>query len=229
MNHTEALEEYEKYYKDREKEFSIIFDMCDFSRKKVLEIGSGRWGHFVEKVKEIADITASDISKEELEILKSKFDVETRVFDAREIPFDDRAFDIVFSRWVISHYIDIDKAVREMCRVSRSIVFNILPSGNGDETLAKSIKYPNKKKAREDRIKKIRDTLEENGFKTEERRELIEFVFPDINRLIDTIIAFYDDKPSDKELKSLRNFLLSKKEEDGIHFTQGACFLMARR
>ena len=120
----------------------------------------------------------------------------------------------------------IDKDVSEMCRVSRSTVFNVLPSGEGDETLAKSIKYPNKSKERDDRIKKIKNILEENGFKTEERRELIEFVFPDINKLIDTIIAFYDDKPSDKELKSMKNLLISRKEKDGIHFTQGACFLI---
>jgi len=97
MDYAQALENYEKYYIDREKEFSIIFNMCDFSGKLVLEIGSGRWGHFVELVKDISDLTASDISSEEIEILKKKFDVTTRVFDANKIPFTDNSFDIVFS------------------------------------------------------------------------------------------------------------------------------------
>ena len=229
MDLTEALEEYEKYYADRKREFSIIFSMCNFSGKKVLEIGSGRWGHFAEKVKGIADFTASDKSQKEMDILKTKFDVNTRVFDATEIPSEDKSFDIVFSRWVLDHSIDVAKAVEEMCRVSKDIVFNVLPSGDGDETKAKSIKYPKKKEERESRIRTIKEILEKNGFRTEERRETIGFIFPGMDKLIETINALCNNELSGSELQKLRDFLSSRKRQDSVHFTQGVCFLLAKR
>lgn len=49
--------------------------------------------------------------------------------DASEIPVDDRAFDFVFSSHCIEHVDNLEKTLREWCRVAQKYVIFITPNG----------------------------------------------------------------------------------------------------
>ncbi len=89
MNYSQAVKGFEEGYRDRYKvEFPVIFNLCDFNRKSVLEIGAGRDGYFPEKVLGfVKKYMATDISQDILDELKKKVNVETRVCRAENFLF----------------------------------------------------------------------------------------------------------------------------------------------
>jgi hypothetical protein len=231
MEHDVAMKRFGEYYKDRDRvEFPLIFSMCDFSGKTVLEIGSGGEGFFIRRVLHKAkQVVASDTSEEALSELKKDFDIDTRVCSAEKLPFADSSFDIVFSRWSIM-YTNLKKSVREMCRVARESVFIILPSPEGDQAQMKTIKEEGKPKLREERITKIKSLLDKNGFDAREARKVLRFVFPDADEAFQVLMAVdFDNELTEDGSKRLRNFLSGKEDIGGVEFTQGTCFICGTR
>jgi len=232
MNYKEALMKFSQYYEDRYSvEFPTIFSLCDFKDKSILEIGSGEEGYFVKEVLKLTDkIVASDVSNDILNELRKNVNVETKVCRAENLPFADDSFDVVFSRWVIQEIKDLEKAIKEMCRVAKNNIIVVLPSEGGDETKMLEIKFPDKFEDRKRRIMNIKKWVSECGFKVKEKRELLKFLFPDVDETIEifSVLGFKNDL-SDKEKIKLKEFLLGKKDKDSIHFTQGASFICGYR
>jgi SAM-dependent methyltransferase len=87
-----------------------------------------------------ARATCSDISPGMLQVLESNaqrlgVEVDTRVADAEELPFEDESFDLVLGHAVLHHIPDLPRAFAEIERVLRpggSIVFAGEPSRYGD-------------------------------------------------------------------------------------------------
>jgi len=98
------------------------FEFDKFKDKRVLEIGCGGGIDSVEFAKNGAQVIATDLTKEAVaktaKLAESLgLDVETRVVDARSLPFKDEAFDHVHVFGVLHHIPDVEKAVSEIHRV----------------------------------------------------------------------------------------------------------------
>jgi hypothetical protein len=211
MNYEEAMQLFSKYYVDRNTiEFPTILKMCNFKDKKVLEIGPAE-GYF----KEEASKNAKEVST---------FGV------TEELPFEDKSFDIVFSRWVMQGLGDTEKAVKEMCRVASENVMIVLPSDEGDETKLLEIREKGKAQMRKERVLSIRKWIEDSGFRVREERRQLRFVFPDVNEATDIFAQIgFDGKVSSEEHSKLRDFLMSRRDQGKVSITQGAAFICASR
>jgi len=211
MNYRDALAKFSQYYKDRYLvEFPTILGLCDFRNKKVLEIGPAE-GYFAKELSKLTnDITTTDVSV--------------------DLPFPNGSFDIVLSRWIAQNIEDLEKAVKEMCRVAKSDVIIVLPSEEGDETKILEVKMPDKHDSRKKRIKDVKEWISESGFKVKEEKRLLRFLFHDIEEVMEIFSALgFNDELSEKEKSKLKEFLSNRKENDGIHITQGASFICGYR
>jgi len=211
MNYRDALAKFSQYYKDRYLvEFPTILSLCDFRNKKVLEIGPAE-GYFVKELsKSTNNITTTDVSV--------------------DLPFPDGSFDIVLSRWIAQNIDDLEKAVKEMCRIAKSYVVIVLPSEEGDEAKILEVKTPDKHDSRKKRIKDVKEWISESSFKVKEEKRLLRFLFPDLEEVMGIFSALcFNNKLSEKEKSKLKEFLLNKKKSDGIHIAQGASFICGYR
>ena len=206
MNYKDALAKFSQYYKDRYTvEFPIILSLCDFRNKKVLEIGPAE-GYFVKELSKLTNnITTTD---------------------STDLPFPNNSFDIVLSRWIVQNIENLEKAIKEMCKVAKSDVVIVLPSEEGDETKILEVKFPDKSDSRKKRAMNIKKWILESGFNVKEERKLLKFLFPDIDETIEIFSALgFNNDLSEKEKLRLKEFLLNKKKSDGIRITQGASFI----
>lgn len=225
MKYAEAYEKFSKAYVDRNKvEFPAILKLCNFRNKTVLEIGAGHQGLFPKKVAgRTKKYVATDISASVLKKLRKNIEVETKVCKGEKIPFPDILFDIVFARW--THFNNFQKAIKEMCRVSKCCVLIVLPSEQGDQTKLMQIKYKNKYKYRKERIKKIKKRMRQKGFRVMENKKLLRFAFPP-NQAAEILTAVdFENKLNNKQKQKLGKFLLRRKKKGKIIFTQGASFI----
>jgi hypothetical protein len=207
MEYNEALEKLSQSYADRYSvEFPFIFSMTTFEGKSLLEVGPAE-GYFQKD----AVIMAGSVES-------------TNSFD--KLPYEDKTFDIVISRWVVQNVDDYENFTKEMCRVAKENVIIVLPSEEGDETRLLSIRTPDKFNTRKERIEKIKKCILDSDFKVREERKLLNFVF---GSLIEAAEVYYTlgfgDDATDEEIARLKKFLNERKFDDGIHITQGASFI----
>jgi hypothetical protein len=211
MEYKEALEKFSQSYIDRyDVEFPLIFSLADFKDKRVLEIGPAE-GYFVGEVSKFTDRIESVDSYEKLQ-------------------FSDGSFDITLSRWIIQGVEDIDNFVKEMCRVANQNVIIILPSDEGDETEILRIKFPEKSNTRAERLERIKKLISECGFQAKEEKKLMRFLFKDLDETIDIFCALaFRNEITQEEKTKLRDFLAKRKDNEGIHITQGASFIVGTK
>jgi ubiquinone/menaquinone biosynthesis C-methylase UbiE len=106
------------------KPFSLFVDFGALSGKNVLDVGSGS-GIATQLLAEAgAKVTAIDLTDWAVETTRRRLaafglEGEVRQADAERLPFEDAAFDLVFSWGVIHHSSDMDRALAELVRVTR--------------------------------------------------------------------------------------------------------------
>jgi len=137
FNNKEYVSDYEnskyggrfgKYLKCRE--IATFKSMIDPDCKSILDIGSGTGKLSIQMNNDSYQIVSLDSSYEMVEIAKSNAIRSGIVYlpvvsDANIICFNDRVFDCVVASRVFMHFSDWEKALSEMCRVSkRTIVFD---------------------------------------------------------------------------------------------------------
>ncbi len=111
-----------------------------FARSLEIGAGTGYFSLHMHMAGIVGQATCTDISPGMIEALESnasmlELDVETRVCDAEELPFEDGSFDLVFGHAVLHHIPDLDRAFSEFHRVlapGGTIVFAGEPSRYGD-------------------------------------------------------------------------------------------------
>jgi ubiquinone/menaquinone biosynthesis C-methylase UbiE len=89
----------------------------DLSGRKVLDIGCGK-GRFARVLSEkhpAAEIWGLDISEEMLRFVP--VGIQTRAGSMTDLPFADATFDCAYATESLEHAVDIERAVKEMCRV----------------------------------------------------------------------------------------------------------------
>jgi ubiquinone/menaquinone biosynthesis C-methylase UbiE len=120
----------EPYYRYKRKKFLELLNTLPFQGKTVLEIGSGPGGNldFIYQ-KGAAKITGVDISAQMIALSKSFLagkNIELIKINGQELPFENNAFDIVFTSTVLQHNTNEQQLIQlvgEICRVSKKEVY----------------------------------------------------------------------------------------------------------
>jgi ubiquinone/menaquinone biosynthesis C-methylase UbiE len=120
----------EPYYRYKRKKFLELLNTLPFQGKTVLEIGSGPGGNldFIYQ-KGAAKITGVDISAQMIALSKSFLagkNIELIRINGQELPFENNAFDIVFTSTVLQHNTNEQQLIQlvgEICRVSKKEVY----------------------------------------------------------------------------------------------------------
>ncbi len=93
-----------------------------FRGKKILEIGCGLGTDLLQFGRGGADVTGVDLTPKSIELVKKRFtlagiQVDARVADAENLPFENDTFDVVYSFGVLHHTPNTQKAIDEVRRV----------------------------------------------------------------------------------------------------------------
>ena len=98
----------------------ILDHFGDLAGKRVLDIGcgKGRFARILQERHPAAEIWGLDISTEMLKFVPPG--IHTRAGSMTELPFADAWFDAAYATESLEHAVEIDTAVREMCRVVKS-------------------------------------------------------------------------------------------------------------
>lgn len=119
----------EPYYRYKREEFLKLLNEVDFKNKDILEIGNGPGGNLLEVWKHRPKrLVGVDISDQMVKLAKDKVPsaVEVIKINGIELPFKDKAFDIVFTATVLQHNTDekmLSKIIKELARVSKDRVY----------------------------------------------------------------------------------------------------------
>jgi len=111
--------------RDRTQPFISRFARFDEQRgKRVLEVGVGPATDFVRFARAGARLTGVDFTEHAVRLARRRLELEgleadLRIADAERLPFEDAAFDFVFSWGVVHHTESPDAAMREILRVTR--------------------------------------------------------------------------------------------------------------
>jgi len=91
----------------------------DLRGKRVLDVGcgKGRFARIFHEQEPGAEIWGLDLSEEMLRHVPAG--IHTRTGSMTELPFEDAYFDGAYATESLEHAVEIDKAVREICRVVR--------------------------------------------------------------------------------------------------------------
>jgi SAM-dependent methyltransferase len=129
--HASALEGEPEYFAQVEKRryelepfISTYADFEGSRGKRVLEIGVGLGTDFMRFARAGAAVTGVDITQHSIDLVTRRLELEgltgdVQVADAEALPFDDDAFDRVYSWGVLMVTPDTPRAVREAIRVLR--------------------------------------------------------------------------------------------------------------
>ncbi len=108
-------------YKQQQWQHSY-FDFGGYSKKQVLEIGTGHGTDLLQFARGGAICSGVDITKNHLRLTKANFahrGYQVNLFeaDAANLPFEDASFDCIYSFGVIHHIPDPEKVIKECFRV----------------------------------------------------------------------------------------------------------------
>ncbi len=119
-------DEFSRWYeKERGRGYHALIDDLEVSvaeplarGAKVLEVGCGT-GLILERVARVAEKAVGiDLSPGMLEQARAR-GLDVHEGSATELPFEDASFDLVYSFKVLAHVPDIERALREMARVTK--------------------------------------------------------------------------------------------------------------
>jgi len=107
---------------------------------RVLDIATGSGSVALAVAPSVAEVVATDITPEMLDVAGRRFDeagpgnISAEPADAHHLPYDDASFDLVTCRIAPHHFSDPDRFVAEGCRVLRpggffGLVDNVVPDG----------------------------------------------------------------------------------------------------
>jgi ubiquinone/menaquinone biosynthesis C-methylase UbiE len=121
----EGLDTLEDMFRLRRHLAVVEMPLESLKGKQVLEIGPGAGGHSALFVRHGAIVTAIDLTQVRADATAAKFkllgadDCKAMQGNAENLPFEDDAFDIVYSNGVLHHTVSTEKAMDEVFRVLR--------------------------------------------------------------------------------------------------------------
>ena len=106
------------------KIFENIYGI-DFSKNKVLIVGSGTGGEIINFSKKCHEVYGVETNIIAIEISNFKIDINNiknafvKSGESELLPFDDNSFDFVSCYTVLEHVNDVEKSIKEMIRVTK--------------------------------------------------------------------------------------------------------------
>lgn len=100
---------------------NVAFDaVAELRPRRFLEVGCGT-GWFAGRVRREleAEVIAIDQSERMVELARGE-DVDARLADVHDLPFESGEFDCVAANWMLYHVADLDRGLAEIARVLRS-------------------------------------------------------------------------------------------------------------
>jgi glycogen(starch) synthase len=102
------------------KRRAVAAELARAPRSRILDVGGG-YGRITGPFVERHDVTLVDLSREMLAEAKERFPaLKVQQADARELPFEDEAFDFVIALDLLCHLPDLQEGARELSRVTRT-------------------------------------------------------------------------------------------------------------
>jgi|SRR5438552_2946743 len=150
----------------------------------ILDVGCNR-GYLLKMIQNlgVANLHGIDISPA---ILKPLLDCDLRRVDVRNMPFDDKYFDIVFVLDVLEHVEDLNSAVKEINRVVKSngIVIMSGPTESWFYVLCRFL-WQRKTKYHEHvrSVYEVEKAFQPNGFELIQQKSLPGFPLPQLFRI----------------------------------------------
>ena len=130
MEKTSTKQHWQSYWKTPDHQPPVVHEemlselqhITNIKGKKILEVGAGMGGDSVRLAEFGASVTAVDYTQESLDEIdefakKHNVSVDTVRGDARELPFKDEVFDIVFHQGLLEHFKDPSVILSEHVRV----------------------------------------------------------------------------------------------------------------
>lgn len=123
-----SLEYFEEIEEFRYRHEPFIHSFAQFTRwnnQKILEIGVGAGTDFLQFVRAGAEAYGVDLTQEAIDNVSRRLDVyglgarDLRCCNAEQLPYEDGAFDLVYSWGVIHHADDMQQVLSEIYRVTR--------------------------------------------------------------------------------------------------------------
>lgn len=135
MSEDEFIEAYEKISPMRSTDNTsktIQFVLDRVKGESVLEVGCGNGDMSVAIAKAKFKVTATDLAKSNLEIVKKKaaeaqVQLGTGMCNVEAIPYEDDSFDTTVCLHTLEHVRDLQKAIAELKRVTRQRIIVIVP------------------------------------------------------------------------------------------------------
>lgn len=125
VNYLDFFDRYDDYRYKKEPHILSNLERIDFHGKRVLEIGLGQGADSEQIAQRGGIFSGIDLTDESVKRTKMRFSLKGLSFDrieqasALDLPFENNAFDIVYSHGVLHHIPEIRKAANEIFRVLR--------------------------------------------------------------------------------------------------------------
>ena len=114
--------------------YQIMKSLSRLEFSTLLDVG-GAEGYKAYLAREIfgAKVTSSDLSEEACKRAREIFNIEAIPADVHNLPFGNEEFDVVLCSETLEHVRDLDRAVRELLRVSKKAVVITVPHETKEE------------------------------------------------------------------------------------------------
>jgi SAM-dependent methyltransferase len=115
------------------RRLALVGALAPLNFETVLDVGCAE-GYFMNAIKERfdANVWGVDLSTTALGKNRSIYALPVAAAEATRLPFEDGAFDLVYSTEVIEHVLDPDLMIAEMRRVSRGTVLVTTPASQSE-------------------------------------------------------------------------------------------------
>src|SRR5579863_3226465 len=105
-----------------QRPFGRLFPYDEYRGRKVLEVGCGMGAMTMNWARAGAQMTAVDLTSTAVEQTRRRLEIfglyaDVRQADGRKLPFEDAAFDYVYSWGVLHHSPDLERSIAELMRV----------------------------------------------------------------------------------------------------------------
>ena len=144
---------------------------------RLLEVGCG-WGVFTFHLDRECKVLGIDTSPEMLQ--RNPID-KTLLMDVQDMQFDGGTFDVVFAHDTLHHVQDLDKAIREMARVSKRYVVIVEPNILNLANALISVATEEERKAHRFTVRRLERLVARNGLRIVHMRRygiLVPFLIP---------------------------------------------------
>ena len=146
------------------KNRKIILNCID-PKENILDLGCGN-GEFTNQLSKLAATTAIDLSEEMISLAKTTFPHITFLISSiYQIPLETKSFNTTVCLNTLHHIKDMEKAISEICRVTKNQVLIEIKNKNSTNYLRRSLIKNPEYLWRATTIKEIKKMFSKNNFK----------------------------------------------------------------